>query len=282
MAVKIAGVDMSRWQSNIDYSALAVAKIEGIPVEFAMLRFSYGEGKDTLFDKHYSGCKAAGIKVGCYHWLKAQNLTQARSEANWLAEQLKGYKFDYPVAIDFEDSELFALGLTKARYTAIVDTFARILQNAGYYVILYTNPDTLENRLNKDILDRYDLWLAHWTDVPAQYGQKMWQYAALGTAAQVKNGQATAVGKVDGANGAIDVNWSYVDYASVIGGDDEEAPPAEDVPVGRDKAVAIVGTKILTTSAELTTAQNQLKALGYTVTTANIVTTKTVTANTDI
>ncbi len=271
MSVKIAGVDMSKYQATVNYKQLAAGKIDGHPVEFAMLRFSYGEGKDILFDKHYSGCKAAEIKVGCYHWLRAQNLTQARSEAKWLVEQLKRYEFEYPVAIDFEDSELFSLRLSKERYTAIVDTFAKILQDAGHYVILYTNPDTLENRLSKDILDRYDLWLAHWVKTPADYGQKMWQYAALGTAAQVRNGQATAVGKVDGANGAIDVNWSYVDYAAVISGAaDEENPSVEDAVPEKGKAVAVVGTKIATTSAELTTAKNQLKTLGYSVTTAEI------------
>ena len=256
MAIKIAGVDMSKWQVNVDYKALAAGKIGGYPVEFAMLRMGYGKSKDKLFDKHYSGCKAADIKVGCYHWIRAQNIVDAKAEAQWLAGQLKPYRFEYPIAMDFEDAELFALKLSKAKYTAIVDAFAKVLQDAGYRVILYTNPDTLENRLNDDILDRYDLWLAHWVKTPADYGQKMWQYAALGTLAQVKAGQATAVGMVQGVNGPCDVNWCYVDYAATRSND--------------STATVIVGTKIAKTATELTTAKNQLKAMGYSVTTAEV------------
>lgn len=257
MPTKIAGVDMSKYQDKVDYKALAAGKINGYPVEFAMLRIGYGKYKDTLFDKHYSGCKAAGIKVGCYHWIRAQNGAEARAEAQWLVEKLEGYKLDYPVAMDFEDTDLFALKLSKARYTAIVDAFAKVLQGAGYRVILYTNPDTLENRLCDDVLDRYDLWLAHWVKTPAEYGQTMWQYAALGTLADVKVGHATAVGNVQGANAPIDVNWCYKDYT------EQSESKAETV-------TAVVGTKIVKSASELTTAKNQLKAMGYTITTTDI------------
>ena len=266
MATAYAGVDISKWQANVDYEQLARGKIGNAPVEFAMLRYSYGKSKDTMFDTHYNGCKAAGIKVGVYHWLRAQTVEEAKAEAEWLAAKLKKYQFEYPVAIDFEDPDLFALGLTKSQYTAIVDEFGSALAAAGLYVILYTNPDTLENRLNKDILDRYELWLAHWVTNPASYGQTMWQYAALGTAAQVKSGNATRVGTVQGANGPCDVNWSYVDYETKIKKAGKNGftvkQPATPAPTTK-KTYFVVGTKVCESAAALTTAKNQLKALGY-------------------
>lgn len=264
MSTLYAGVDISKWQNNVNYKQLAAGKINNSPVEFAMLRFSCGKSKDTLFDTHYKGCKGVDIKVGCYHWLVAQTVEAAKTEAQWLVEQMKNYQFDYPVAIDFEDSKLFALGLSKAQYTAIVDTFGDVLKAAGYYVILYTNPDTLRNRLNVDITDRYDIWLAHWTDVPAQYGQTMWQWAALGSAAQVKSGNATKIGTVSGANAPCDVDWCYVDYAAKIkeGGYNGHKKPTE-------KTYFIVGTKVCKGTAALTTAKNQLNSLGYDYTIVN-------------
>lgn len=218
MAVKFAGVDISKHQpiGSIDYKALKQAKIKGYTVKFAMLRFSYGMSRDTVFEHHYNGCKEAGIYVGAYHWLRAQNTSEARKEARWLVEQLAPYQFDYPIALDFEDNDLFALNLSKAKYTAIVTTFMQELERAGYYVLLYTSPAALYEKLEPRILDLYDLWLAHWTDVPAQYGQKMWQYAALGTPSDVAKKWATDVGKVDGVSVPIDVNWCYVGYAKLI------------------------------------------------------------------
>lgn len=257
---KYAGVDISRWNTNIDYVALKKAKIEGRTVKFAMLRFSYGKTRDKLFEKHYNGCKAAGIYVGVYHWLKATTVDEAKQEAQWLVDNIGDYKIDYPIALDFEDEELLALGLTKSQYTDIVNAFMDVLKSANYYVVLYTNPNCLENKLSSSVRSQYDLWLAHWTKAPRQYGQKMWQYAALGTESEVNKGHATRVGKVDGANGSIDVNWAFVGYAALI------KKLQKNRPVRRYR---VTGTKTVD-SASLAAAQGQLNALGFSVETEKL------------
>ncbi len=253
---KYMGVDLSYCNTNVDYKKLKAGKIDGGAVKFAMLRTSYGCKKDTLLDKHYAGCKSAGIYVGGYHWLKAQNLTQARQEAEWLCNLLKGYAFDYPIALDFEDSALFALKLGKEKYSAIIDAFMAVLEKNNYYVVLYTNPDSIANRITDTTLKKYDLWLAHWTHgkPAASYGQTMWQYAAYGTAAEVAKKYATDVGTVNGSGGAIDVDISYVGYASKIKKFGKNAP-----------LITVTASKTVT-SAELAKIKTQLTSLGFTVT----------------
>ncbi len=257
---EFAGVDISKWNTGIDYNALKSGGINGTPTEFAMIRFSYGTSLDGKFDEHYNGCKAAGIKVGAYHWLRAKNLTEARAEAKWLVDKLSGYRLEYPIALDFEDSGLLALKLSKERYTALITTFMDILEKADIYVMLYTNPNILENYLSESIRRKYDLWLAHWIEVPKQYGQKMWQYAALGTAYDVAKGYATKAGSVAGTTGPVDVNISYVDYATKIKALGKN---------GNRTSYRVTGTKIVEGSG-LATAQGQLKALRYDVTTEEI------------
>ena len=260
---KYAGVDLSYANANVDYKQLAMGSLEGCRVKFAMLRYSYGTNKDKLFDKHYDGCKAAGLYVGAYHWLRAQTPAAAKAEAEWLVKQLEAYSIDYPVALDFEDADLFALKLSKAQYTAIVDAFMSVLQAANYYVILYTNPDTIQNRLNADILKRYDLWLAHWTTKPAAYEQTMWQYAALGTTSDVKAKRATRVGTVSGAGGPCDVNWSYVGYAAKIKAAGKNRKKMQtNEPAAVNYAVIASKTAIKNDLQKIT---GQLKALGFTV-----------------
>ena len=41
---------------------------------------------------------------------------------------LSNYSFDYPIALDFEDGDLFALKLSKEQYSAIVDAFMSVLE----------------------------------------------------------------------------------------------------------------------------------------------------------
>ncbi len=252
---EFAGIDISKWNADIDYTALYDAKIEGRKLEFAMLRFSYGTHVDTLFTKHYFGCKGAGLKVGAYHWLMAKTPAEARTEAQWLAEQLKAFRFDYPIALDFEDSELLALKLTKSQYAAIISAFMNVLTAENYTVVLYTSPSILDSSLPTSFRNRYDLWLAHWTGTPKKYGQRMWQYAALGTAEEVEKKWATKVGTVAGINGPVDVNISYVDYAEKISRSGKNRPVV---------TYTVTGTKTVR-KAELNSAQGKLRALGYEV-----------------
>ncbi|MDE7089949.1 MAG: hypothetical protein K2O54_07505, partial [Prevotella sp.] len=120
---KYAGVDLSYANANVDYKALKAGTINGYKVKFAMLRLGHGTNKDKLFDKHYKGCKEAGIYVGVYHWTYATNVAEARAEADWAIKELAGYDIDYPIAFDFEDEKnVLSKGLSKAQYTAICKT----------------------------------------------------------------------------------------------------------------------------------------------------------------
>lgn len=253
---KYMGVDLSYCNGGVDYKTLKKAKIDGGTVKFAMLRTSIGCRKDTLLDKHYAGFRGAGLtNLGAYHWLKAQNVAQAKQEAEWLVKLLCNYEFTYPIALDFEDGDLFALKLTKEQYSAIVEAFMGVLERANYYVVLYTNPDTLRNRLNGSTLRKHDLWLAHWTHgkTPGQYGQTMWQYAAYGTAAQVKEGSATDIGTVSGSGGPIDVDVAYVGYAAKIR------------KLGKNQPLIKVTAVKSVLSGELPGTKKQLEKLGFTV-----------------
>lgn len=252
---KYAGVDISRHNSDIDYKKLKAARIDGRAVKFAMLRSSYGCSKDVLLDRHYKNCKSVGLYIGVYHWLRAQSPTQAKQEAEWLCRLLRDYELDYPVALDFEDGDLFALNLTKAQYSAIIEAFMTVLEKNNYYVVLYTNPDSVRNRITPETLRKYDLWLAHWTHgkPPAQFGQTMWQYASYGTASDVAKQYATDVGTVSGSGGPIDVDICYVGYAAKIR------------RLGKNQAVYIVtGTKSVI-AGEVENAKAQMVKMGFEV-----------------
>ena len=56
------GIDVSKWQGNIDWQ-----KVKNDGVQFAMLRAGYGRfpgQADETFAQNYKNAKAAGLPVG--------------------------------------------------------------------------------------------------------------------------------------------------------------------------------------------------------------------------
>ena len=259
MAVKYAGVDLSYANANVDYRELKAGTINGFKVKFAMLRLGDGTSKDKLFDRHYKGCKEAGIHVGVYHWTYATNLTEAREEADWAIKELANYEIDYPIAFDFEDEKnVLNKGLSKAQYTAICKAYLDRLKAANYYPMLYCNPSAIDKHLNFADLSAYDLWLAQYTSEGYQqdFGQDMWQFTVAGHPT-LDYGK---IGAVSGVKGQCDCNWAYVGYAAKI------------KKLGMNKPVVkykVAGTKTVTKD-KLPEAQGQLKALGFEVTTEKV------------
>ena len=248
---KYAGVDLSAWQTGVDYKALSKARIQGKPLKFAMLRLGYGRSKDKLFDKHYKGCKAAGIKVGVYVWSRAENVAEARAEANWALDQIKALDIDYPIAMDFEDTNVLSKGLSREQYSAIVRAFLGSIKAANYYPILYTGKYTLQDHLDGKLLSEYDLWLAQYTKqgYQSQLGQTMWQFTVAGHPSWDYSQQLS----VDGVKGQCDCDWSYVGYAAKI------------KKLGMNQPLVEVSAKVSLPKAKAEEMASKLKAMGCSV-----------------
>ncbi len=176
MEKNIQGVDISYCQQDLNYEKL---KKDGI--KFAIIRTSYTgtashtQAVDSLLNRHVNGCISQGIDYGFYHYSCALSVEDAKREAQFCVEQIKQYPLPtYPVYIDAEEGQIASLGRTAA--TDIVLAFIDEVERLGYPGGAYANPSWIETFLEKGrILDRKDLWLAHWTSKPAQYGQKIWQ-----------------------------------------------------------------------------------------------------------
>ena len=177
MALNIKGVDISYCQSGLDYEKL---KADGI--KFAIIRASYTgtsthkQGADSLLNRHVNGCISQGIDYGFYHFSCATSVEEAKKEAQFIVEQIKGFPLPkYPVFFDGEVAQISAKG--KAVATDIALAFIDEVERLGYPSGIYCNPDWMENHLDKSrIINNKDIWLAHWvTQSSYYYGQKMWQ-----------------------------------------------------------------------------------------------------------
>lgn len=198
--IKLNGIDVSKWQGNIDWKAV---KADG--VQFAILRAGYGREarqKDETFEANYKGCKENGIPCGIYWYSYATTPEDAVKEAKTCLEVIKGKKFEYPIYFDLEEKRQLDLG--KAACTAIAKAFLETVEKAGYWVGLYMSKSHLESHITEEVRNRYAVWVAHYgvskTTYKGQFG--IWQ--------------KSSTGKVKGIDGNVDLNECYIDYPAEI------------------------------------------------------------------
>lgn len=171
----IKGVDLSCWNENVNYNKL---KQDG--VEFALIRTGFGkdEGqKDKLFEKHYKGCKEAGLKVGAYLYSYCTAVENAEKEAENCLKHIEGKQFDLPIYIDLEEARTKVLGIDAV--TNIALRFCRRIKEAGYRAGVYANLDWFRNYIRPDaiLIENFSIWLAQWNDrITANFPVDIWQY----------------------------------------------------------------------------------------------------------
>ena len=208
MNIQRHGIDISYANKNLDFN-----KIKAGGVSFAIIRTGYRQKTDDMFEAHIKNAINAGLDVGVYCYCTAKTPSEAKKEAEYAIELIKPYKLTYPVFYDIEDQKV--LSLSKTKLTNIALSFMETVSDANYRAGLYSNPSILENNLNKDkILERYDLWLAHWTNDPNQkskynFGQKMWQWGAE---------------RIYGSRDKVDCDICYVDYPAIIAANNQWGP----------------------------------------------------------
>lgn len=193
------GIDISHHQGDINFE-----KLKG-NIDFAMVRTSYGSFyEDRKYKQNISGLEKINVPYGLYHFSYATDVETAKKEASSFINLIKKYNPTYPVVIDIEYSDRTA-DVRKDTLVDIADTFCKMVEDAGYYVMIYANLDYFNNKLNSSVLDKYDKWLAQWTSKPT-YNKPfgIWQYSSKGS--------------VPGITGNVDLNISYKDYPSIIKG----------------------------------------------------------------
>lgn len=172
------GIDISYCQAGLD---LKQAKAEG--AEFAIIRAGISTRTDTEFLNHVKGAKAAGLPYGFYWYSRAFSAIEAKSEAEACLKAIKDYKPTYPIFYDIEEGDQIE-GLSLKERTDIICAFCEEIKKAGYTAGVYLNPSWIESYVEKKaILNRYPLWLAHWTNSPDKescydYDKVIWQWGA--------------------------------------------------------------------------------------------------------
>lgn len=202
MTILSRGIDVSKYQGNIDWAAV---KASGT-VDFAIIRAGYGSDitsqDDQYFAQNVQGCINNGIPFGVYLFSYATTVAKAQSEAAHALRLISGLKLSYPVYYDMEDNNTQS-GLSKSLLGDIAVTFCDAIKAAGFYPAVYANTYWFTTYLTDSRFNNYDKWVAEYSSSCSYTGSyKIWQYSSKGS--------------VSGISGNVDMNYCYYDYPSVI------------------------------------------------------------------
>lgn len=216
------GIDVSKWQGDINWTALKKAGID-----FAIIRTGYrtlSDGKiyeDPYAKYNMQQAQEAGVMIGVYFYSTAKNEEEARQEANFVCKLIAKYRITYPVAFDYEgyrNSENRNYGLSSEERTKIAKTFLEYVENKDYTPCFYASKSALENDFIVDSLGSCKIWVSQFPAISYPETKKssylgehhMWQYTGSGT--------------VQGINGIVDVNIAYFNYSQEAAAKDPEEP----------------------------------------------------------
>ena len=207
------GIDVSRWQGEIDWSRVAVAGYR-----FAIIRATVGNYyTDPRFYVNWEDARDVGLLISAYHVVAPER--PADSQIEHLFEVLDDRSPDFPLVLDIELSrEVGREGIT----ACAAECADLVEREEGRKPIIYTARWFWDNNvLDTPDWSSYDLWVAHYgvdnPTLPVVWDQwTLWQYSDHG--------------QVPGIDAATDLNWfngSYDDLLAYV----SVEPVQDEVPL---------------------------------------------------
>lgn len=190
------GLDVSKWQGNIDFS-----KIKEAGAEFVMIRigtqtgFSEENIIDPKFKENITKALANNLEVGIYFHSYATTKEESLKQAKFVLDNIKDYEVTLPISFDWESWTSYNnLNLSLTDLSRIQEVFLDEINNAGYKAARYGSKNYLTDAWQET---KYNTWVAHYTDKQTDYQNDyfMWQLCNDGI--------------IKGINGYIDIDIYY-------------------------------------------------------------------------
>lgn len=191
-AYPIHGVDLSRWQGQLDWAA---ARRAG--TSFAWIKATEGADRvDPMFAVNHDAAKSAGVAIGAYHFFYW--CSSAENQAAWFIRNVPRRAGDLPPVLDLEWTPFSPTCTVRPPAGEVRDRARRFLdiveRHYGQRPVIYTTREFYRETGIGQL--GTDLWLRATaepvTDVYPGARWTVWQYSATG--------------RVDGIAGDVDLN----------------------------------------------------------------------------
>lgn len=209
---RVIGIDVSKYQQNIDWSKLAIpANANGKvskngrylqPVLFIIAKSTQGTTiRNEYFTRQFRGAKEHGIIRGAYHFLSQSGTGEA--QARYFIRNTPLVAGDLPPVLDLEVKQE-VMRRDHRRVLQIARDWLRVVeQHYGVKPIIYTYDNYYRNYLHGHGFDGYDFWIANYNGEPRHADCLIWQF--------------TETGKVLGINHNTDINvFTGGNYAAFL------------------------------------------------------------------
>lgn len=183
------GIDISEFQGEIDFEEVRRSGIEAV-----YIRVGAGEYTDEYFAENYERAKAAGLKIGFYHYVTARSVDEGRRQARFFASLAAGREPDMRLAMDFEYFGSLSVSQINAISEAYLDELTALTRRKA---VIYSDLSNARNIFSRALAEKYPLWAA-------QYGAD--EPSANGKWREWVGFQYTDEGRVGGIYGNVDRN----------------------------------------------------------------------------
>lgn len=183
------GIDISEFQGEIDFEEVRRSGIEAV-----YIRVGAGKYTDEYFAENYERAKAAGLKIGFYHYVTARSVEEGRRQARFFASLAAGREPDMRLAMDFEYFGSLSVSQINAISEAYLDELTALTRREA---VIYSDLSNARNIFSRALAEKYPLWAA-------QYGAD--EPSANGKWREWVGFQYTDEGRVGGIYGNVDRN----------------------------------------------------------------------------
>ena len=186
----VHGLDLSHYQGDVDWTALATHRANRFPLRFVFIKATEGATHtDPRFNENFEAARQNGFIRGAYHYFIPQ--TDAAEQARHFINTVKLEDGDLPPVLDVE--------ITGKRPTEELQEAVKVWMNIieahyGVKPILYTSYKFKRRHLDTPDINQYPYWIAHYYVNAVRYrgSWAFWQH--------------TDVGRVEGIDGKVDLN----------------------------------------------------------------------------
>lgn len=200
----VQGIDISRWQGDIDWAA-----VKGAGTRFVYMKATEGgDHVDPAFQRNWDAARRAGVRRGAYHfvyWCRP-----AHEQAIWFKQQIPNDPDALPPVLDVEwngHSKTCPQKIDRALALEKIQLMLTELEQlTGKKPVIYTDitfhKDVLEGQFND-----YPYWIRSTAALPeTRYANRPWAFW-----------QFTTTGRVPGIRGDVDRNAFFGSEEQFIG-----------------------------------------------------------------
>ncbi|MEI6882342.1 MAG: glycoside hydrolase family 25 protein [Bacteroidota bacterium] len=198
---EVHGIDVSRHQREIDWSAVSATKNDNISISFAFIKATEGRTvKDDYFQYNWREAKKNNILRGAYHFFRP-HLT-AEEQFKFFSNNVVIDKEDLPPVLDIEMKGSASPKVLRQKVKRWLDLAER---RYGMVPILYTNYSFYKHYLKGKEFEKYPLWLAHYATSDLNQKHSAWHFW-----------QHNESGRVNGIRGGVDFNVFNGDFENLM------------------------------------------------------------------